>query len=81
MKDAYHTIGSNTKYNAWGGGDENDRWDDQPNSYTNSFKSGGWNSNNFATSILHPGGIGSYQNFFGSASSFGTPLPQTDWNW
>ena len=81
MMDTYNTIGSNTKYNAWGSGHENDWWDNQLDRYTNSFNNGGWNSNNCATSILHSGGIGSYENSFGSAPSFGTPLPQTDWSW
>ena len=53
MMDTYNTIGSNTKYNAWGSGHENDWWDNQLDRYTNSFNNGGWNSNNFATSILH----------------------------
>ena len=52
MMDTYNTIGSNTKYNAWGSGHENDWWDNQLDRYTNSFNNGGWNSNNFATSIL-----------------------------
>lgn len=78
MMDAYYRYGSSSSllpYNALGGGNQNSWLTNQAHSYYSVFNDGGWNSNNFATSILDSGGIYSDQSMMPWAPSFGTSLP------
>lgn len=79
IMDAYNNIGQfRFLYNMWGSGHQNG-W--KANLITTVIpaiqilNNGGWNSNNYATSLLEAGGIDVSQSMMPNAPGFGTPLP------
>lgn len=82
MLDAYSylNIDSNKQpYNGWCCGNNNSWFDNKLQSIYPAFYDGGWNSNNFATSILDSGGIYSNPSMLPNSPGFGTPLPNLNW--
>lgn len=82
MLDAYSylSVGSNKQpYNAFCCGSSNSWLNNKLNSIYPAFYDGGWNSNNFATSILDSGGVNSNSKMLPSSPGFGTSLPNLSW--